>query len=368
MTQLLHSDPQVVIPSRHAVQPTRAALVPALFSALTLCALLAGCASQVSHRAPVEDRGSSGSTRPTTGPGTTTVGSVPTASGSATGSPANPSGGASGTLETLPAKPLPGAENAGKPGYYTVRPGDTLIRISLDNGQNWRDVARWSNLENANLIEVGQVLRVWPPGADSPALARPMTPPGRVETRPLEPPRPVPPISTPAPAGPAAGSTAPAAIGGPVPSAAVPVVTAPAPVAATPQPSSPAAPREGDEDVNWAWPTATAVTTAFDEARNKGVVFAGKAGDPVLAAADGRVVYAGSGLRGYGNLVIVKHNATYLTAYAHNQVLLVKEDQPVRRGQRIAEMGSSDADKVQLHFEIRRLGKPVDPVRMLPAR
>ena len=106
----------------------------------------------------------------------------------------------------------------------------------------------------------------------------------------------------------------------------------------------------------------------FDEARNKGVSIGGKPGDPVVAAADGRVVYAGAGLRGYGNLVILKHNNTYLTAYAHNQALLVKEDQAVRRGQKIAEMGSSDAERVQLHFEIRKQGKPVDPARLLPAR
>jgi lipoprotein NlpD len=91
-------------------------------------------------------------------------------------------------------------------------------------------------------------------------------------------------------------------------------------------------------------------------------------GDPVLAAADGRVIYAGSGLRGYGNLVILKHNNTYLTAYAHNQTLLVKDDQVVRRGQKIAEMGSSDADRVQLHFEIRKQGKAIDPSRLLPQR
>ena len=106
----------------------------------------------------------------------------------------------------------------------------------------------------------------------------------------------------------------------------------------------------------------------FDESRNKGYDIAGKAGDPVLAAADGRVVYAGAGLRGYGNLVILKHNNTFLTAYAHNQTLLVKEDQSVRKGQKIAEMGSTDADRVKLHFEIRRQGKPVDPSRYLPAR
>ena len=135
--------------------------------------------------------------------------------------------------------------------------------------------------------------------------------------------------------------------------------------AATPQP---AAPRDNEDDMNWAWPAAGPVVAPFDDAKTKGLAIAGKAGDPVLAAADGRVVYAGAGLRGYGNLVIVKHNATYLTAYAHNQVLSVKEDQAVRRGQKIAEMGASDAERVQLHFEIRRQGKPVDPLTLLPAR
>lgn len=116
------------------------------------------------------------------------------------------------------------------------------------------------------------------------------------------------------------------------------------------------------------WPASGSLIAGFDEARNKGYDISGKAGDPVLAAADGRVVYAGAGLRGYGNLVILKHNNTFLTAYAHNQTLLVKEDQSVRKGQKIAEMGSTDADRVKLHFEIRRQGKPVDPSRYLPAR
>ena len=115
-------------------------------------------------------------------------------------------------------------------------------------------------------------------------------------------------------------------------------------------------------------PSTAAAAAPFDEGRSKGLVCTGRPGDPVLAAADGRGVYAGSGLRGFGNLVIVKHNNSYLTAYAHNQTLLVKEDQSVRRGQRIAEMGSSDAERVQLHFEIRRLGKPIDPARLLPPR
>jgi lipoprotein NlpD len=116
------------------------------------------------------------------------------------------------------------------------------------------------------------------------------------------------------------------------------------------------------------WPANGPLLAGFDEAKNKGLDISGAAGDPVLAAADGQVVYSGAGLRGYGNLIILKHNNTYLTAYAHNQALLVKEDQKVRKGQKIAEMGKSDADRVKLHFEVRRLGKPVDPVKLLPAR
>lgn len=108
---------------------------------------------------------------------------------------------------------------------------------------------------------------------------------------------------------------------------------------------------------------------SFDEAKNrKGLDIGGAAGDPVIAAADGKVVYAGSGLRGYGNLIIIKHNNTFLTAYAHNQTLLVKEEQSVKQGQKIAEMGNSDTDQVKLHFEVRKLGKPVDPVKHLPSR
>jgi lipoprotein NlpD len=110
------------------------------------------------------------------------------------------------------------------------------------------------------------------------------------------------------------------------------------------------------------------VLTGFDEVKNKGLDIGGAAGDPVLASADGKVVYAGEGLRGYGKLIILKHNNTYLTAYAHNQALAVKEDQTVKKGQKIAEMGSSDADRVKLHFEVRRQGKPVDPAKYLPAK
>jgi lipoprotein NlpD len=245
-------------------------------------------------------------------------------------------------------KLLPGAENAGKPGYYTVKPGDTLIRIGLESGQSWKDIARWNNLENANLIEVGQVLRVVPPVAATTATA--VASDTGVVTRPVA-------SVTVAPA--SAAST-------PKPAASAPVA-APAPVA-TPATPAPAVAASGADDISFIWPSSGSLIAGFDEARNKGFDIGGKAGDPVLAAADGRVVYAGAGLRGYGNLVILKHNNTYLTAYAHNQTLLVKEDQNVRRGQKIAEMGSTDADRVKLHFEIRRQGKPVDPARYLPSR
>jgi lipoprotein NlpD len=231
-------------------------------------------------------------------------------------------GGARGTTRVLP-----GAENAGKPGYYTVKPGDTLIRIGMDNGQSWRDIIRWNKLDNPNLIETGQVLRVAPPAPEV-AVARPAT---------------------------SATATAP-----------MPAASAPSSSATTPA-VAPAAPSAAEDAISFQWPARGNLISGFDESKNKGLDIGGKVGDPVLAAADGRVVYAGAGLRGYGNLIILKHNNTYLTAYAHNQTLLVKEDQVIKRGQKIAEMGNSDADQVKLHFEIRRQGKPVDPAKYLSA-
>ena len=292
-------------------------------AAAILCtaAWLAGCAGS-KHPAPVEER--------------------------ALGPRATPNIVAPGAMPAVPvadaSKPLPGAENAGKPGYYTVKPGDTMIRIGLESGQNWKDLVKWNELENANVIEVGQVLRVVPPGDSATGVStRPITF-AKAETRPLD--------AKPTPAAASAVAT--------------PIATAP--VVAPAVVGSPAAARSGDDDVNWIWPAAGSVTAGFEEGKSKGLGIAGKLGDPVLAAADGRVVYAGSGLRGYGNLVILKHNATYLTAYAHNQTLLVKEDQAVKRGQKIAEMGNTDSDRVLLHFEIRKQGKPVDPARLLPPR
>jgi lipoprotein NlpD len=292
---------------------------------LIAVSVVAGCA-QTPNRAPVEDRS-------------------PTPR--ATVAAASPAQSSASAAEAT--KPVAVDTNSGKPGFYTVKSGDTLIRIGLDNGQNWKDLMRWNNLSNPNLIEVGQVIRIVAPGVDpATATARPVTT-ARVETRPLD----AKPGGASAPQSGAASAPAASASG---------ASQAPAREAA------PAAAREGDDDINWAWPATTPVSTPFDEARSKGLVFRGKPGDPVYAAADGRVVYAGSGLRGYGNLVILKHNATYLTAYAHNQTLLVKDDQQVKRGQKIAEMGSTDADGVQLHFEIRKQGRPIDPARLLPAR
>jgi lipoprotein NlpD len=313
--------------------------------ALVLALGLAACAAP--HRpAPVEDR---------------TVRTSPGVAASAAGLPAPPAAAASGPVDP---RTLPGYENMGKPGYYTVKPADTIIRIGLETGQNWRDIARWNGMENPNLIEVGQVLRVQPPDAGL-AATKPIVTTARVESKPLEGPRGA---SAPAaaPSAPVAAASAATPAPPPVVVAAVPPV--PPAASAPPAPSNvPQAPRD-DDDPGWAWPAGGPVLANYDEARNKGLSIGGKSGDPVFAAADGRVVYAGSGLRGYGNLVIVKHNATYLTAYAHNQALLVKEDQPVRRGQKIAEMGATDAERVQLHFEIRRQGKPVDPARLLPPR
>jgi lipoprotein NlpD len=161
-------------------------------------------------------------------------------------------------------------------------------------------------------------------------------------------------------------SVTPGSLDKPAAAASAPASAATAPVVA-PAPAASAA-ATGDDEINWIWPTNGTVIAGFDDVKNKGLDISGNAGDPVLAAADGRVVYVGAGLRGYGNLIILKHNNTYLTAYAHNKTLLIKEDQTVRKGQKIAEMGSSDADRVKLHFEVRRQGKPVDPAKYLPAR
>ena len=297
--------------------------------------LLSACGSKQLQPAPVEDRNV-----PVThkNPAQSTDAAPAAKLGHSSTSAPEPSGATQAAA--------PGAENAGKPGYYTVKQGDTLARIGLEAGQNYRDLARWNALDNPNRIETGQVLRIIPPGAvEDGAVSRPVAA-SKSSAAPL----------------PAAGKPAPAASapGAPAPSPAT-AASAPA-VAATPT-------TVVEDDISFIWPVRGDIVATFDEAKNrKGLDIGGVAGTPVLAAADGKVVYAGSDLRSYGNLIIVKHSATYLTAYAHNRALLVKEEQSVKQGQKIAEMGNSDADQVKLHFEVRKMGKPVDPAKYLPIR
>ena len=277
--------------------------------------LLSACSSKPINRAPVEDR-------------------------------VSVSGKADAMSNAALVNQPPGFENAGKAGYYTVKPKDTLIGIGLEAGHSPKDIARWNNLENPNRIEIGQVLRVVPPVAvvvadNGVAVAKPVASSAATAT-PIAPGQVSKPASAPASA-----------------------ASASAPATAT---TTAATSASSEDDLGWIWPGSGPVLAGFDEAKNKGLDIGGAAGDAVLASAEGKVVYAGAGLRGYGNLIILKHNNTFLTAYAHNQTLLVKEDQSVKKGQKIAEMGNSDADRVKLHFEVRRQGKPVDPSKYLPAR
>ena len=277
------------------------------------------------------------------------------------------------------ARPAPVAPEVNHdPALYTVKKGDTLLRIALEYGQNYRDLVTWNNLSNANDIKVDQVLRVVPPDANATGT------PGVQTSAVVMPPSETRSLSAPPPP----GATAPGAVprkSGPrgdkrpysdaalaelqnddsgAPGASKP---APGPAgAAAPVAAAPAA--AGDEKLSWMWPTSGKVIATFDEGKSKGIDIAGKVGQPVVAAGSGKVMYAGSGIRGYGNLVIVKHNNSLLSAYAHNRTILVKEGQTVSKGQTIAEMGDSDADTVKLHFEIRQQGKPVDPAKFLPAR
>jgi len=258
------------------------------------------------------------------------------------------------------------------PGYYTVKKGDTLTRIALDNGQNYRDLVTWNNLANANDIKVDQVLRVLPPNdnagvqvgsvpAQDTAVRASLTAPPPVapalsnKSGPRGDKRPYseatlaelqkPDAPSPAPA------TAPVAV----------ATAAPATVA-----DKAAEPLGSEESVSWMWPAEGKLAGPYEESK-KGIDIAGKSGQHVVAAASGKVLYAGT-MRGYGNLVIVKHSSTLLSAYAHNKTILVKEGQAVTKGQTIAEMGDTDTDSVKLHFEVRQQGKPVDPSKFLPAR
>ena len=333
---------------------------PPFLVALGLAALLAGCMTRAP--VPVIERAPVPSARP--------------------GPPPPESAPARGAPEALPPT-------------YTVKRGDTLYQIALDHGLDYRELAAWNNIENVNVIRVGQVLALGPPGAAE----------GGAVTSPLATPAPVTPSGgearaapspSPSPSGrpnTATFKTEPRAVkvpyseqafaqlrdSAPAVAAAEPraapaeVRAAPAPApssaASSALPARPDAARvpEIDDSMGWIWPTSGKVIAGFSESANlKGIDIAGKAGQPVVASAAGKVVYVGSGLRGYGKLVIVKHNSTFLSAYAHNREIVVKEGEQVAKGQKIAEMGDTDSDRVKLHFEIRRLGKPVDPVKFLP--
>ena len=211
------------------------------------------------------------------------------------------------------------------PGFYRVERGDTLSKIARSHRQSVQSITRWNNLTNPDSIEVGQVLRVEPPnGVASTSGAVRSNGNGNGSASASAAPRPAP------------GDNAPSSA-----------------------PSS---------SISLIWPTSGSVIRGFDGSSSKGIDIAAPAGTPVVAAAAGTVVYAGNGLRGYGNLLILKHNAEYLTAYAHNRALLVKEGETVTQGQKIAEIGDTDTNRVMLHFELRYQGRSIDPSRALPPR
>ena len=271
---------------------------------------------------------------------------------------------------------MPGTPTASAvPNTYTVKSGDTLYSIAREHGMDFRELIALNGIENPNQIAVGRVLKIKPASPESSDVAvtapvssevvvgRPIgeaqviekqTPGASSETLKREPRAGKEPYSDQALAlAQNQGQPKPAETAAP----------------AAPKAEEKAAePLQGGDEISWIWPASGKMIGTFSENGSKGIDIAGKAGDPVIAVGDGKVVYSGTGLRGYGKLVIIKHNNTYLSAYAHNQNILVKEGQSVKKGQRIAEMGNTDSDQVKLHFEIRRQGKPVDPMKYLPAR
>jgi len=228
-------------------------------------------------------------------------------------------------------------------GQYVVRRGDTLYAIAFRFGWDWKALAARNGIPAPYVIRPGQTIRFDGRSNQAPPLAV---------------------------AAPAITAVPPAKVPG------VPVQTAPArppaqvPAAVAPPTTNPPVQPVSRSAMGWAWPANGSLVGRFSSngSLNKGIDIAGELGQPVLAASDGSVVYAGSGLRGYGELLIIKHSDTYVSAYGHNRRLLVREGQQVKVGQTIAEMGSTGTDRVKLHFEIRRQGKPVDPLQYLPAR
>jgi lipoprotein NlpD len=296
-----------------------------------------------------------------------------------------------------PAEPVAVKPVDAGPKLHIVQKGETLIAIALQHGLDYKELAAWNNIENRNVISVGRELVVSPPGlsvATGGVVATPLAMPGAPVATPLATPGPGGPQSAAAPTdikptAPLAvtpGSVAPSgtlktepravkvpysdkaladleaeAKAGTATAAPAPAVMPAAPVAPVPQP-----PVAGNDDaIAWGWPAKGKLLGSYTEA-SKGIDIQGAQGAPVMAAAAGKVMYSGTGIRGYGKLVIIKHNSSYLSAYAHNHNIVVKEGQDVKKGEKIAEMGSTDAEQVKLHFEIRKQGKPVDPSKLLP--
>lgn len=275
-----------------------------------------------------------------------------------------------------------------RPEYHTVSKGDTLYSIALDYGQDYQDLAKWNELADSSYIRVGQQLRLFPAGTSGepftpepvalppaalPVVGKPLAGTGQIPT--YSDPKAFRAVYTEQAYAELrrviSGVTETAAVQSkPLTSTAQKPAQASKPVPAKALKSAQAG-RAGhpDERLNWEWPAPGKVLYEFSSGPNKkGVAIQGKPGQAIVSSAPGKVVYSGSGLRGYGNLIIVKHNATYLSVYAHNSQLLVSEGQMVAQGQKIAVMGGAAGGPTALHFEIRRLGKPIDPLGQLPGR
>ena len=256
--------------------------------------------------------------------------------------------------------PGPGARSApqapgARSGIYTVKKGDTLYSIALDHGLDYRDLADWNNIDPTR-IRVGQQLRLSAPAGTITTAPLKAAPSG-VERRSLD---------ASAVAGAGAVKAQPQGLRVPYSDQTYAQMASVKPEAEPAGRSDTA--RSGGE-LGWIWPASGKVLKGFNESANlKGIAIAGKLGQPVFASASGRVIFSGTGIRGFGKLIVIKHNDTFLSVYGHNSELLVKEGQNVTRGQKIAEMGNTDTDEVKLHFEIRRFGKPVDPITFLPDR
>ena len=315
------------------------AALPLLFAA----ALIAGCSS-TGTRAPVDDR--------------------------------RPAPVAQPNLPMLQPTPVPGAASASasaRPGFYAVKRGDTLYSIALEQGVDYRELAQWNRLDDPSKLRVGQELRVTSPEDRSAVQIGSTRVPGEIESRPLGSSQAG--SSPPPQAAQQTGTlTSPKALRLPYSEQNLaslsrgdtrPEAKPEARPEARPEAAKPPADRDPDA-IEFSWPARGRLLAGFSEPNNKGLDIAGKPGDPVLAAAAGRVMYTGSGIRGYGKLIVIKHDNNFNSVYAHNRELLVKEGQNVTRGQRIAELGDTDSDTPKLHFEIRKSGKPVDPAKYLP--